>query len=79
MGRDGSAGAAVIEKPTRASQRVGGLGVRKARAKALDYCDKSAELRTCGGTVADTCDRDSTRQISEGQQWRVSPAALQAA
>ena len=50
-GREGSAGAAEIEKPTRANQRVGGLGVRKARAKALDYCDKSVELRTCGGTV----------------------------
>ena len=48
--------------------------MRKARAKASDYCDKSAELRTCGGTVADTCDRDSTRQISAGQ--RFSPTSL---
>ena len=66
--REGSAGAAVIEKPTKANQRVGGLGVRKARAKALVYCDKCAELRTCGGTVADTCYRDSTRQISADQK-----------
>jgi len=73
-GREGSAGAAMIEKPTRAIQRVGGLGVRKARAKALDYCDKSVELRTRGGTVADACDRDSTRQISAGQ--RFSPTSL---
>ena len=73
-GKEGSAGTAVIEKPTRANQRVGGLGVRKARAKALVYCDKCAELRTCGGTVADTCYRDSTRQISADQ--RFSPTSL---
>ena len=48
--------------------------VRKARAKALVYCDKCAELRTCGGTVADTCYRDSTRQISADQ--RFSPTSL---
>ena len=64
----------MIEKPTKANQRAGGLLVHKARAKATSYCDKSAELRTCGGTVADTCDRDSTRQFSEGQ--RFAPTSL---
>ena len=68
-------------KPTPSLKRRGGdthrrcaPPVRKARAKATSYCDKSAELRTCGGTVADTCDRDSTRQISAGQ--RFSPTSL---
>ena len=68
-------------KPTPSLKRCGGEAhrrcappVRKARAKALVYCDKCAELRTCGGTVADTCYRDSTRQISADQ--RFSPTSL---